>query len=165
MRLVILLLIIFTSCNVEKKAANKINWLLSKDKLSEACSRIYPSKDSIIVKDSIWKDTIPGEVVILYDTVDCKKKDSIIYRAIKCPPCNSVIEYRVRDSIIYQRSTSEEGRLQSIINAKDKVIQEKDKIIIAKDKKIDKNDWWKIAFIILAGLNVIGVILKIKKVI
>lgn len=153
------------ACNTEKQAAKKVSWLLAHDLMDDNCARLYPVRDSFIVKDSVHLDTFYTEPVYYVDTVDCDKKDSIIYRRVKCPPAQVITKVITHDNIIIRRNTAEEDRLKSEIVKKENVIAEKDKLIIAKDKKIDKNDWWKWACLITWFLIVLYGVLKIKKVV
>lgn len=153
------------SCSVEKRAAKKVSWLLAHDLMDDNCARLFPVIDSIVVKDSISFDTIYNEPEIIIDTVDCEKKDSIIYRYVKCPPHQVITNTIRKDSIIFKRNIAEEQRLESEIVKKEKIISEKDQMIVSKDKKIDKNNFWKLLCIITWSLIVIYGVLKIKKVV
>jgi hypothetical protein len=161
-----IILAIFTaflfSCNVEKQANKKVAWLLAHDLMDDNCARLFPVRDSLVVRDSTSFDTLYVEnEVFIRDTII--KEGKVIYIEKKCPPHQVITKIVTRDSIIYKRQTSEEDRLKGEILKKEKLIAEKDAMIIAKDKKIDKNNWWKIACIITWALIVIYVVIKIKK--
>lgn len=152
------------SCNVEKQAQKKVSWLLAHDLMDDNCARLYPIRDSIVVRDSTSFDTLYVDSdVFIRDTIE--REGKIVYIEKKCPPHQVITNTIRRDSIIYQSNTAEEERLKGEVLKKEKIIQAKDETIVAKDKKIDKNNWWKIACVITWCLIVVYVVLKIKKVV
>lgn len=157
----ILTLLLF-SCSVEKRAQKKVAWLLSKDLMDDNCARLYPNRDSLIVRDSVSTDTlILDSTVYLRDTV--LKDGQIIYREKKCPPVQVITKTIRHDSVIYRTNTAEVERLKGEVLEKEKVIKEKDQLIVQKDRKAEKNDWWKIACLITWGVMAAGIAFKIAK--
>jgi hypothetical protein len=152
--------LLLSGCSVDKKAQRKASWLIAHDELGKYCNLLYPPKpDSIVVKDSVWRDTIPGQDVYVHDTIPCK--DSIIYRDLKCPPCNPVIQHERHDSIVYRdKNPNERAAYEAQLRGKDSQIKAKDDIIIKQQQKIDKEDKWKVWFTILASLNVLAFVVR-----
>jgi hypothetical protein len=150
---------LLSGCSVDKKAQNKASWLIAHDKLGEFCNLLYPPKpDSIVTKDSVWRDTIPGQDVYVHDTIPCK--DSIIYRDLKCPPCNPVIQHERHDTTIYRDNPNQRAACDEQLRGKDKQIKAKDDTITKQQDKIDRMDKWRLWFIILAGLNVFAFVFR-----
>lgn len=156
------ILLLLTSCSVERKTQRKTAWLISHDLLDDVCSRNFPVRDSVVTKDSVRFDTLylDSEAEILHDTV--VSQGDTVFRIIekKCPPQIVLTKFVKRDSIIYRTNTAEVERLKGVILDKDKQIKAKDDIIINQQEKIDKNDWWKMAFLILAFVNVLGFVFR-----
>jgi hypothetical protein len=165
LRYFIIVLIIFLiirllpGCSVEHKAHTKASWLIAHDKLGEFCNLLYPPKpDSIVTRDTTLYDTIPGESVIIHDSVRCK--DSIIYRDVKCPPAQVIIKTLLKDTTIYRENPNQRAAYESQLRGKDNQIKAKDDIIINQQVTIDKEDKWKVWFIILASLNVLSFVFR-----
>lgn len=158
--LFIWVLILFSSCSVERQAQRKTAWLIAHDKLDDVCARIYPVRDSLIIRDSIRTDTVTAEPVIIIDSVQCNKTDSVVYVKVKCPPAKTITQVIRRDSIIYQRSTAEEDRLKGEIIRVQTQLAQKDQIIINQQQKIDKNDWWKTACLVTWGVVLLGFVFR-----
>lgn len=162
MRLLIIISILLFSCSVEKRAQKKVSWLLSRDLMDDNCARLYPNRDSVVVRDSITRDTTyQDSAVYLRDTV--YRDGDTIYREKKCPPVKIITNTIRKDSIIYRTNTAEVERLKGEILEKEKIIKEKDQLIVQKDKKAEKNDWWKWACLITWALIAIGITFKIAK--
>jgi hypothetical protein len=166
LRYFIIVLIIFLiirllpGCSVEHKAHTKASWLIAHDKLGEFCNLLYPPKpDSIVTRDTTLYDTIPGESVIIHDSVRCK--DSIIYRDVKCPSAQVIIKTLLKDTTIYRDNPNQRAAYEAQLRGKDDQIKAKDDIIIKQQQKIDKNDWWRIACIITWSLMVLGFVVRV----
>jgi hypothetical protein len=151
----LLIILLLVSCSVEKQAQKKTAWLIAHDKLDDVCARIYPVKDSLVVRNSVSFDTLYVEnEVFIRDTVT--REGRTVYIEKKCPPHQVITKVVNRDSIIYRTNTAEVERLKGEVLSKEKQIKEKDNTIIGKDKKIDKNDWWKWACLITWFAIVLG---------
>lgn len=155
----LLILLLFASCNVEKRTQKKVAWLIAHDKLDDVCARVYPVRDSIVVKDSVSFDTLYLEnEVYLRDTVF--REGQTIYREKKCPPVTVVTKTVTKDSIIYRRNTAEEERLKGEILIKENNLIVKDETINKQQAKIDKNDWWKTACLITWFTMLLGFVFR-----
>lgn len=160
--------ILLTSCSTENKAQRKTAWLIVHDKLDDVCARVYPNIDSMEHLDSIHFDTLYVETAseIKIDTV--YKNDTVfITHTVKCPPERTITKY-VHDSVIIHKSNTAELERQkgetlywqNQVKEKDKQIQGKDALITQQQKKIEALDKWKIYFIILLSLNVLGFVIR-----
>lgn len=162
--LIIIAAVLFLhGCSVEKKAQRKTAWLISRDKLDDICARVYPPRDSFSVKDSILFDTLyMDNNVIIRDTVKCK--DTVIYLERRCPPSERIIIHHYHDSIIYRSNTAEEDRLKGEIITWQKGFEHAGEMILDLNNELKeqrgKRDWWMWAFLILAGVNVIGLVFR-----
>jgi hypothetical protein len=152
--------LLLSGCSVDKKAQRKASWLIAHDELGKYCNLLYPPKpDSIVVKDSVWRDTIPGQDVYVHDTIPCK--DSIIYRDLKCPPCNPVVQHERHDSIVYRdKNPNERAAYEAQLRAKDGQIKAKDDLISKQQAKIDSMDKWRLWCIITWSLMVLGFVVR-----
>jgi hypothetical protein len=157
----IIIAFVLFGCSVDKKAQKKASWLIAHDELGKFCNLLYPPKpDSIVVKDSVWRDTIQGQDVYVHDTIPCK--DSIIYRHLKCPPCNPIIQHERHDSIVYRdKNPNERAAYEAQLRGKDGQIKAKDDIIIKQQVKIDSMDKWRLWCIITWSLIVLGFVVRV----
>jgi hypothetical protein len=155
--------LLFSGCSVDKKAQKKVSWLLAHDKMDDACSRLYPNMDSIskgdsvVVFDTLYKE---GPEVILNDTV-YQVGDTVVKVITKqCPPERTIYKITYIHDTLYRSNTADLERLKGELLAKDGQIKAKDDIIIKQQQKIDKEDKWKVWFIILASLNVLAFVVR-----
>lgn len=156
--LLLFIVLLLCSCSEQKQTAKKVSWLLARDKMPGECARLYPNKDSIIVRDSLHIDTLIQDGKVIYDTVKCK--DTIIYRQHSCPPAQVITKNIYHDSLIIRTDMKQVEALNSVIRAKDKQVSDKDDIIIKQQKKIDQNDKWRLWFFLLLGFNILAIVFR-----
>lgn len=164
--LVVLIGIILASCSVERQAQRKTAWLIAHDKLDDVCARIYPPKDSLVVRDSVSFDTLYVEnEVIYYDTV--YRDGQMVVISKPCPPHQVITQTIRKDSLIYRTNTAEVDRMKGEVLEVQRQLKDKDSIIIKQQQNLDKDNWWKVACIItwaLVGMGgILWVVLKLKK--
>jgi len=145
--LILILLVLLAGCSVEKRAQKKVAWLLAKDVMDDACARLYPVRDSVVVRDSLHFDTLYVEnETYIRDTV--VREGQTVYIEKKCPPHQVITKTVTRDSFIYRTNTADVERLKGEVLAVQKQLVEKDGIIINQQKNLDKDNWWKVACIV-----------------
>lgn len=148
-------------CSVDKKAQKKVSWLLAHDKMDDACSRLYPNLDSTTHKDSVHFDTLYLENDPIVKTDTLYRNDTVfITQTVKCPPDKVITIHKVDTVTVYRTNTAEVERWKGEVLTKEGQIKAKDDIIIKQQQKIDKEDKWKVWFIILASLNVLAFVVR-----
>lgn len=162
--LILLCAALLASCSAERQAQKKVAWLVSHDMMDDACARLYPVQDSIVVRDSVSYDTVLQETdVYIRDTqfVEREGRVEVIYREKKCPPHQVVTKTAIQERFIYRTNTAEEERLKGQILTRENTIKQKDALIVAKDKKIDQREWWKMACLITWAVIGLGVVFRL----
>lgn len=155
------LLLVFASCNTEKKTQKYL--YMHPDFSAGYCAEAYPTKDSVVVRDSLRRDTIL-ELSFFTDTL---RTDSFIYVRRDSVIFRTITNTKIKDSIIYRSNTAEEKRLQLVLQACQK---NNNDLLASYNKRGDEiNDWkgkarkrfWLLIF--LAGAGAAYAAIKIKK--
>jgi len=148
------ILIILAGCNPLKKALKVANE--NPKEFAQFCADAFPVKDSVIVRDSIWFDTLylenEPEVDIRY------VKDSVI-KTITIPgKTYFVTKTVIKDSIVIRKDIAKETALQK--QNDDLIVVNKD-LVGARDKFKKRSDFWMWVAIALGLTWVIKIVLSI----
>lgn len=168
------ILCIAISCNVQKRI-NKAEALLSqKGKLAQICADRFPLKDSIVYKDSIKYDTM-YEGIYSIDTV--YKGDSVV-KVYLTSPAKVVTKQVVKYSYIYRENTAKiadcQKKNEELVNKIVKFEEERAKTIreLNEWKSVAKKRGWFLWILLVLAIgitfrknivNLLGKLVGVKK--
>ena len=98
---VVFMLIGFMSCNPVKKAQRIMD--SNPAKSAEYCAVRFPSKDSIVIRDSVHFDTLYNEYVYI-DSIEVKGDSVFVYKVKEVPKLVTKTVTKVRE--VYRENTA-----------------------------------------------------------
>lgn len=161
MKYLLLISVVFLSCNPVKKAIKTFNE--NPEAAAQYCSEHFPVEDIRIITDTVEKiDTVvEGKFIV----VPC---DTVTLTAT-CPPTKVINRTITIHDTIIKRDQAKEITLVNTVNQRDKTIGEQavtiNRVQGEFDDMKDKRNWWRIACIITWVVMGGGIILKLKKII
>lgn len=133
--LAIICVLVLFGCNSERKLQKAEAKLDQAGRLPKICANRYPTKDSIIIKDSVYYDTLhEGEYI--FDTLR-------INDTIRITKNKIVTKVVTKQRIVFQENTAEveklKGQLTNCVDSKNQQLitdQTKIKLLESKTKQI-----------------------------